>query len=152
MSLAYRYLIYSDHLRARSSGSPNLFTHVLLLELLDCMPVKSMFLGNIFDRRVPALTTNVVGKTFRIERMFRYPFKLFLDHSIAPAALHSTYINFEVYSSSATRQIPYVLGAFVVPPSKRPPASSANRFFERLVNWITRAFSSHAGTYTFELG
>src|ERR1700730_1016258 len=55
----------------RSPNLGKLGVHVLFVQLLDCLPVKLEFLGNILDRRASTTPSNVKSKSFGIERVVR---------------------------------------------------------------------------------
>src|SRR4030066_123874 len=54
-----RHLVDADDLRPGRSGTPQLLTHVLLLELLDRVPLKMQLLGDILDGRGAAALPDV---------------------------------------------------------------------------------------------
>ena len=96
--------------------SCELLLHVLLVQLLDCLPIQVRFLSNVFDRHGPAAPSRKEGESLAVERIVRKPLQLLLLHLHAPPAIDSRTSISNIFNIPA-RQIPHPTPFAIVPPS-----------------------------------
>jgi hypothetical protein len=83
-----------------------------------------------------------MGKALGIERVVGEECELLALHGAAALALHAPHLELEVDARIAAGQIPRAPQAPVVPAPVRSSAAAAERFFERRIRVMTRAFGS----------
>ncbi|MEI7875981.1 MAG: hypothetical protein WCK95_27930 [Alphaproteobacteria bacterium] len=142
MALADRDLVDADRLGPGPAGADELGLHVLLLQRLDRIPVEPQLLGNVLDRRLPATSTDIVGKALRVERIVGQKIEPLALHLATTAALHPPDLDLQENPRVAARQIANQPFTPVVPSRMNPPAAPADRFFARRANVMMRAFGS----------
>src|SRR6516225_6520436 len=135
-------LINADCLWARRAGTLELGLHILLVERLDRMPVQLQFRRHLLDRRSSTTAADIVRKPFGIERIVRQKIELLALHLAASAAVEPPHLHFEINPRVATRQITHPAQLAIVPAHLDTTTASANRFFERRLSLMTRAFGS----------
>ena len=142
MALADRDLVNANGLGSWYAHARQLRTHVLLLQNLDRLPVKLELLGNVLDGGLPTAAPHVVGKALGIEGVVRQERQLLALHASATSTLHAPNLDLQVDAHVATGQIAYLPVAPVVPARMYSSAVAADRFFERRLRVMTRAFGS----------
>ena len=142
MALADRDLVDADGFRSWRTRTGQLRPHVLHLQSLDRLPVKLEFLGDSLDGGLPAAPPPIVGKTLGIKRVVRQEVEPLALHLPATLAQHATHFDLQKDARVATRQIANAPRPPVVPTSVHSTAATADRFFERRLRMMTRAFGS----------
>ena len=99
-------------------------------------------LGDILDRGGTATLTNVKGKTLGVEGIVGQEGKLLLLHLAAPSAKNTPYLQLEVDARVATGKVADQAELAVIKGPMCRPANTADCFFCRRVNPITRALGS----------
>ena len=131
MTLADRDLVDADGLRTRRASTLELSAHVLHVQRLDCVPVQTQLLGNIFDGSRTTASTHVIRKALGIERIVGQERQSLALHRTTLTTLHPTYLHVEQNAKRAARQIPHLPPRAVVETAMQGPASSAGCFFVR---------------------
>jgi len=99
-------------------------------------------LGNILDRRSTATFAHVKGKSLGVERIVGQEGKRLLLHLAAPSARNTPDLQLQVDTRVATGEVADQAELAVVEGPLCRTAPSADRFFCRRVNRITRALGS----------
>src|ERR1700676_3464205 len=131
VTFANRDLVDADRPGTRRAGTRELDPHVLLLQRLDRVPVELELLGDIADRGLPAAAADIERKAFGEVRIVRQKIQPFALHCATTTARHPPHFDFENNPKSCARQVANLSNPPVVPPLPDPPATAANRFFER---------------------
>ena len=142
VALADRDLVDADGLGSWRARADELRAHVLLLQGLHRFPVQLEFLGNILDGGLTTAPPHVVGKALGIEGIVRQEVEPLALHAPATLALHAAHLDLQKDARVATRQIAKAPRASVVPARVHSTAATADRFFERRLRVMTRAFES----------
>lgn len=142
MALANRDLVDADGFGSWCAHTGQLRPHVLLLQSLDRLPVKPEFLGNVLDGGLTTAPPNVVGKPLGIEGIVRQEVEPLALHVPATLAQHPTHLDVQKDARVVTRQIANAPCASVVPARVHSTTATADRFFERRLRVMTRAFGS----------
>ena len=90
----------------RALGATKLFLHILFVQFLDRLPIKPKLFGNIADGRAPAAFPDIHRKALGVEWIVRQKVKTLLLHPVATPALDTAYLQFQKYTSIATRRGP----------------------------------------------
>src|SRR5713101_1151623 len=131
-----------DHLRRRCSDSPELFLHVLLLEILDCSPGQMHFAGDVLYRRGSAPPPNEEAEALGVEGVVREPRELLLLHLLAAPAAHATGLDLQVDSGVCCREVSYPTQLAIVDSPRCSTADPAQSFFPRRSRRTMRALGS----------
>src|SRR5262245_61743503 len=142
VSLADRYLIDADRFGGRRTRFGELRAHILHFKCLDRVPVEPEFLGDVLYGRLPATSAHVKGKALGIEWIVRQERQLLALHVLAAPALHAPNLDLQVDARVATGEIADTPHAPIIPPEMHTTAIAADRFFERRIRAIMRAFAS----------
>ncbi len=142
MPFADRHFVDADHQRCRTSYPPHLFAHILLVQLLDCLPIQGQFFGHRLDRRVPAPSPHVKGKPFGVKRIVRQPIQTFALHPCALRAGDPPYLQLQVDSHRAAGQIAGHPRSPIVKAAAQSSALATRRFFRRRRRGTTRTLGS----------
>src|SRR5260370_16714779 len=97
MAFGDRHLGDGDHRRPWRSCLGELGAHVLLVQLLDCVPVQFEFLGDVPDRGAPTAPADIKGKSLGVERIVRQEFQTLALHLAAPAAMDAPHLKLKEY-------------------------------------------------------
>ena len=116
--------------------------HVLLFQSVDRFAVQMQLPGDILDRGGTATFANVKGKALGVERIVGQERKLFLLHLAAPSTQNTPDLHFEVDARVAAAEVADQAELAVVEGPVYRSATSANCFFRRRVNRMTRALGS----------
>ena len=116
--------------------------HVLLLQVLDCLPVKMQFLRHVLHRGRSTAPADVVGKALRVMRVVGQERESLAFHLATTAASDPPHLELEVDARIPVGQIACSAYRAVVPAAMRRPAAAADRFFERRTSVMTRALRS----------
>jgi hypothetical protein len=116
--------------------------HVLHLQRLDRVPVERQLLRHVLDCRLPAATTDKIGKALGVERIVRQKIEPLPFHLAADAAIDPPHLKFQKYPRVPAGQIAHPAHLAVVPAHLGPATAPARRFFERRFSATTRAFGS----------
>ena len=135
-------LVKADALRPGIADTAEFLSHVLLFQSVDRLAVQMQLLGNILDRGGTATLANVKGKPLGVERIVGQEGKFLLLHLAAPSAQNTPDLQFEVDACVATGEVPDRAELAVVEGPVCCTAASADRFFCRRVNRMTRALGS----------
>jgi hypothetical protein len=131
VALADRDLVDPDRSRTRSAGTLELAPHVLHLQRLDRVPVELELLCDIADRRLPAAAADIERKALGEVRIVRQKIQPLALHGAEMAARDAPHFKFQNNPESRARQVANLPHPPVVPTVVAPPATAANRFFER---------------------
>src|ERR1700676_2937870 len=131
VALADRDLVDADRSRTWRSSTLELGPHVLHLQRLDCVPVELELLGDVADRCLPAAAADIERKAFGEARIVRQKTQPFALHGAAMAARDAPHFEFQNNPKSCARKVANLPHPPVVPTAADPPATAANRFFER---------------------
>src|SRR5437764_8033970 len=142
MAFPDRDLINPDRLWTWRADTLELRLHVLLVQRLDRVPVQFQFRCHFLDRRSSATPADIMSKPLGVERIVGQKVELLPLHLAAIAAVEPPHLHFEMNPSVAARQITYPAQPAIVPAHLDTTATAANRFFERRLRLITRAFGS----------
>src|SRR5713101_1469367 len=126
----------------RLAGTPQLFRHVLLVQLFDRVPIQEQLFGHCFDGTVPATSSHEEGKTFAVKRIVGEPIQTFALHGTTPGALDPANEEVEIDPLVATGKIPDPAWPLIVKGRRRLPTYSARRFFRRRLRVTTTAWES----------
>ena len=135
-------LVNADSLGPGIAGTAEFLPHVLLFQSIDRLAVQMQFLGNILDRGGSATLAHVKGKPLGVERIVGQEGKFLLLHLAAPSAQNTPDLQCEVDARVAAGEVSDQAELAVVEGPVRRTASSANCFFCRRVNRMTRALGS----------
>ncbi len=135
-------LVNADGLGPGIAGTAEFLPHVLLFQSVDRLAVQMQLLGDILDRGGTATLAHVIGKSLGVERIVGQEGKLLLLHLAAPSAQNTLDLQFEVDACVATREVADQAELAVVEASMCRTATSADCFFCRRVNRMTRALGS----------
>jgi hypothetical protein len=124
------------------SGTAELLPHVLLFQSVARLAVQMQFPGDILDGGGTATLANVKGKPLGIERIVGQEGKLLLLHLAAPSAQDTPDLQFEVDARVAAGEVADQAVLAVVESPVCRTATSADCFFCRRVNRMTRALES----------
>src|SRR3984885_2230980 len=152
VALADRDFVDADRLGARRAGTLDLGPHVLHFQCLDRVPVELQFLGDIADRGLRAAAPDIECKTFGEVRIVRQKIQPFALHGAATPARDAPYLEFQNNPQSCTRQVANLPYPTVVPALLGPPATSADRFFERRSRLTIRTSGSPKTPRTVSFG
>ena len=142
VALADRDLVDADDLGSRHASRGELRPHVLHLQSLDRLPVKTQFLGDVLDGGLTAAPPHVVGKALGIEGIVRQEVEPLALHVPTTLALHAPHLDLEVDTHVSTGEIAHLPYSAVVPSRVHAAAPAACRFFERRLRLMTRAYGS----------
>jgi hypothetical protein len=152
MPLADGDLVDSKNLRRRRPHSPQLFLHVLLVQLLDRSPIQVQLAGDILEGCPPAPSPNEEGKALGVKRIVGYPGQLLLLHVAAVVAEHPPEFDLQINPRIAAGKIPNAAHFVIVEapgPSTTDPTKS---FFPWRKRPMTRALGSPKMPCTAVLG
>ena len=152
MPLADRDLVDADHRWPRSSRLGQLGAHVLLVQLLHCMPVEPELFGDIADRSAAATPANVKGKSLGVERIVREEVETLALHLTALAAPNAPHLELQKYAQAASRKVANSADLAVVPSGMFSSACAAGCFFERRTRAMMRACGSPNTPRTSSIG
>src|SRR5260370_42407903 len=105
MAFGDRHLGDGDHRRPWRSCLGELGAHVLLVQLLDCVPVQFEFLGDVPDRGAPTAPADIKGKSLGVERIVRQEFQTLALHLAATAAKDAPPPKLKEYAQAPPGQI-----------------------------------------------
>ena len=142
VALADRDLVDADRLGSGRARTGQLRPHVLLLQRLDRLPVKPQLLGHVLDRGLPAAPAHVVGKALGIEGVVGQELQPLALHVPAALARNAPHLELQEDARVAAGQIANPPRASVVPARMHSTTAAAERFFERRLRVMTRAFGS----------
>src|SRR6202158_1858735 len=94
VALADRDLVDADGSGPWRAGTLELGPHVLLLQRLDCFPVKLELFGDIADRCLSAAAADIERKAFGEVRIVRQKIQLFALHGAAVAERGAPHLEF----------------------------------------------------------
>ena len=142
MALTDGDFVNADALGPGIAGTAEFLPHVLLFQSVDRLAVQMQLLGDILDRGGIATLAHVKGKPLGVERIVGQEGKLLLLHLAAPPAQNTPDLQFEVDARVATGEVADQAGFAVVEGPVCRTATSADCFFWRRVNRMTRALGS----------
>ena len=134
--------VNADRLGPRIAGTAEFLPHVLLFQNVDRLVVQMQLLGNILDRRSTATFAYVKGKSLGVERIVGQEGKCLLLHLAAPSARNTPDLQLEVNTRVATGEVADQAELAVVEDPVCRTTPSADSFFCRRVDRITRALGS----------
>jgi hypothetical protein len=129
MATPHRDLVDADGRRALDADTPELFTHVLFVQLLDSMPIEQQLLGKLADGGRSAASPYIVGESFGVQRIVRQPFEGFVLHGLAPQAIDTPSFVGQVDASVPAREVANLPRPFVVVVKLDFSTDAAHRFF-----------------------
>lgn len=129
VSFTDRQLINADDLRMWLGSATQLLAHVLLIQLLDCLPIQMQFLGNIGDRRGSAAFADIQSKALRVERIVRQKVEPFLSHFLASATLDAAQFDLKIHPRVTAGKITNTASLAVVKTRRRTTTQRADSFF-----------------------
>jgi len=132
VTLADRHLVDADDLRSWGTGTPELLTHVLLLQLLDGVPVEVKLLGDILDGGGSAATPHVEGEALGVARIVGQPVELLALHLVAREAGDAAHDELEVDAPVAAREVANPMDLLIVEGPVPSSTDTTRRFFRRL--------------------
>ena len=135
-------LVNANGLGPGIAGTAEFLPHVLFFQSVDRLAVQMQLLGDILDRGGTATLANVKGKPLGVERIVGQEGKLLLLHLAAPPAQNTPDLQFEVDACVAAGEVSDQPELAVVEGQVCRTASSADCFFCRRVNRMTRALGS----------
>ena len=135
-------LINPDSLGPGIPRTAEFLLHVLFFQSVDRLAVQMQLPGDILDRGGTATLANVKGKPLGVERIVGQEGKLLLFHLAAPSTQNTPDLQFEVDTRVAAAEVPDQAELAVVEDPVYCPAISADCFFCRRVNRMTRALGS----------
>src|SRR5262245_8028400 len=147
-----RHLLDPNHPRARRPRSPQLFPHVLLLQLLDRVPVQPQFLGHRLNRCRPAPPAHVPGKALGVQGVVGQPRQFLLFHLAAALAVHPPDLHLQVDPRVSTGQVPYPAHLVIVERPLATPTGATDGFFPRRWSRRIRTLGSPKTPRTVALG
>jgi hypothetical protein len=142
MALTDGDLVNADGLGPGIPGTAEFLPHVLFFQSVDRLAVQMQLSGDILDRGGTATLPNVKGKPLGVERIVGQEGKLLLLHLAAPSAQNAPDLQFEVDARVATGEVADPAELAVVESPVYRPATSADCFFCRRLNWMIRALGS----------
>ncbi len=152
MAFADRNLVDADDTGAWRARSPQLLTHVLLLQLFDRLPIQVQFPRHIAQRGRATPSPHKEGKAVGIEGIVGQPGNLLLLHGSAPEAPDATYLDLQVHARIATRQVADLSHFVIVEGPGRRATHPTACFFPRRTRHKMRALGSPKTPRTVALG
>ena len=147
-----RDLIDPNHLRSRCPGPSQLFSHVLLLQFLDRVPVQPQFPGHGLKRGSPAAPAQIPGKAVGIQGSVGQPRQLLLFHLATALAEHPPALHLQVDPRVSTGQVPDPVHLVIVERPVNAPTGAADGFFPRRWSRRIRPLGSPKTPRTVALG
>lgn len=135
-------LIDADGSGSGHPGSIHQFLKILLLQILDRLPVKSQQGSHPRNGLFPAHPAHFHGETTGKVRIGSQPLQPLGLHLATARTIHPSNVQFQVNPSASTIQIPDLPRPFVVKTPQAASTTTANRFFARRINRMTRACGS----------
>lgn len=135
-------LVNTDGLGPGISSTTEFFPHVLLFQSLDRLAVQMQLPGNIFNRGSTATLAHIIGKSLGVERIVGQEGELLLLHLAAPSAQNTSDFQVEEDARVAAGEVADPADLAIVKGPMDCAASSADCFFCRRVNRMTRALGS----------
>src|SRR4030042_1324011 len=135
-------LVNADRLGPGIAGTAEFLPHVLFFQSVDRFAVQMQLLGDILDRGCAATLAHVKGKPLGVERVVGQEGKLLLLHLAAPSAQNTPDLQFEEDARVAQGEVSDQAELAVVEGPVCRTATSADCFFCRRVNRMTRALGS----------
>ena len=135
-------LVDADGLGPGIAGTAEFLPHVLLFQSVDRLAVQMQLPGDILDRGGTATFAHIKGKSLGVERIVAQEGKLLLLHLAAPSAQNTPDLQLEVDPRVATGEVADQAELAVVEGPVCRTATSADCFFCRRVNRMTRALGS----------
>jgi hypothetical protein len=135
-------LVNADRLGSGIADTAEFLPHVLFFQSVDRLAVQMQLLGYILDCGGAATLAYVKGKALGVERIVGQEGKFLLLHLAAPSAQNTPNLQFEVDARVATGKVSDQAELAVVEGPLCRTATSADCFFCRRVNRMTRALGS----------
>ena len=142
MALADRDLVDADGFGTWRAHTSKLRPHVLLLQVLDCVPVKMQFFRHVLHRGGSAAPADVVGKALGVVRVVGKECEPLALHLATTAASHPPHLELEIDARIPVGQIACSTYRPVVPAVMHRPTGAADCCFERRMSVMTRALRS----------
>src|SRR6266571_4998099 len=147
-----REFINPDHSRTGQPGSPQLFSHVLLLQLLDRVPVQPQFPGHRLNRGSPTAPAHAPGKAFGVQGSVGQPRQLLLFHLATALAVHPPDLHLQVDPCVPTGEVPYPARLVIVERAVNAPTGATDSFFPRRWSRKIRPLGAPKTPQTVALG
>src|SRR5215831_3485010 len=147
-----REFIDPNHSRTGQPGSPQLFPHVRLLQLLDRVPVQPQFPGHRLNRGSPTAPAHVPGKAFGVQGIVGQPRQLLLFHLATTLAAHPPDLHLQVDPCVPTGEVPYPARLVIVERAVNAPTGATGGFFPRRWSRKIRTLGAPKTPQTVALG
>ena len=128
LPLANRDLVDTDGFGSGRAHTGQLCPHVLLLQILDCVPVKMQLLRNVLYRGCSTAPPNVVGKALGVMGVVGQERESLAFHLATTAAIDPPHLEFEKDARIPVGQIACLTHRAIVPAVMHRPAGAADFF------------------------